>query len=79
MEQKKVSSLQLLNDTAKHIYGKHYIELSDYETSSVDRRISQVFREHKGKKISYKKWFEYLDSQPNCPHCETAHIEQGRD
>ncbi|MDO8622653.1 MAG: hypothetical protein Q7R52_00230 [archaeon] len=64
MEQKNVSSLELLNDTAKHIYGKHYIECSDYETSVVNMRISQVFREHNKEKITYSKWFEYLDAQP---------------
>lgn len=64
MEQKNVSSLELLNDTAKHIYGKHYIELSEYELHNVNMRISQVFREHRNEKISYAKWFEYLDSQP---------------
>lgn len=63
MKKENVSSLELLNDTAKHIYGKHYIELSDYETENVNIRISQVFREHKGEKISYEKWFEYLDTQ----------------
>jgi len=64
MEQKNVSSLELLNDTAKHIYGKHYMELSDYETENVNMRISQLFREHWKEKIAYSKWFEYLDAQP---------------
>lgn len=62
-KQKNVSSLELLNDTAKHIYRKHYMELSDYETESVNLRISQLFREHKNETISYKRWFEYLDAQ----------------